>query len=290
LVKRLERAYIHCETGVPVSPKEDRKTTMMKRKEFMLGAVAGLAIAAAATAGGVIDMARRPCRAPSPASAAVCRPAGAAGLAFAPPQGAPLSFADIFAAGRSGGGADRRQDPVERPPARAGLPDSGHAWPPDPAGGRQEGEIGANAEGGATLPKGAGSGFFISRHGFIVTNNHVVADAQRSRSSWPTAATLDARLVGRDENTDLAVIKVDGDDFPFVSFEEQASPASATGSSRSAIRSVWAARPRPASSRPAAAIIRTVPRPMSTICRSTPPSTGATRAARPSTSTAASSA
>ena len=36
--------------------------------------------------------------------------------------------------------------------------------------------------------------------------------------------TLEAKLVGRDESTDLAVIKVEGSDFSFVSFEEQADP------------------------------------------------------------------
>ena len=70
---------------------------MMKRKEFMLGAIAGLTFAAAATAGGVIDW---PTANAGPVAGFTGRLSpdnGGAGLAFAPPQGAPLSFADIFA-------------------------------------------------------------------------------------------------------------------------------------------------------------------------------------------------
>ena len=70
---------------------------MMKRKEFMLGAIAGLTFAAAATAGGVIDW---PSANAGPVAGFTGRLSpdnGGAGLAFAPPQGAPLSFADIFA-------------------------------------------------------------------------------------------------------------------------------------------------------------------------------------------------
>ena len=69
---------------------------MLKRKEFILGAAVGLTFAAAATAGGVISW---PGAHAAPAAAQAGRlvpSAGAAGLAFAPPQGAPLSFADIF--------------------------------------------------------------------------------------------------------------------------------------------------------------------------------------------------
>jgi len=68
----------------------------MKRKEFMLGAVAGLAFAAAATAGGVIDWPAAHADPVAGASGRLVPSAGAAGLNFAPPQGAPLSFADIF--------------------------------------------------------------------------------------------------------------------------------------------------------------------------------------------------
>ena len=69
---------------------------MMKRKEFMLGAIAGLTFAAAATAGGVIDWPSANAGPVAGFSGRLSPNAGGAGLAFAPPQGAPRSFADIF--------------------------------------------------------------------------------------------------------------------------------------------------------------------------------------------------
>jgi serine protease Do len=70
----------------------------------------------------------------------------------------------------------------------------------------------------------SGSGFFISTDGYIVTNNHVVEGADKITVHTPDERTLTARLIGRDPATDLAVIKVDGGAFPYVSFEDQARP------------------------------------------------------------------
>ncbi|MDQ3124260.1 MAG: trypsin-like peptidase domain-containing protein, partial [Pseudomonadota bacterium] len=53
---------------------------------------------------------------------------------------------------------------------------------------------------------------------------HVVADATEITVKLADGRELEARLVGRDESTDLAVIKVEGTDFPFVNFEETAQP------------------------------------------------------------------
>ncbi|HAV50076.1 MAG TPA: serine protease, partial [Brevundimonas sp.] len=53
---------------------------------------------------------------------------------------------------------------------------------------------------------------------------HVVADATEIKVKMSDGRELPARLVGRDESTDLAVIKVDGGRFPYVSFEESAEP------------------------------------------------------------------
>jgi serine protease Do len=92
---------------------------------------------------------------------------------------------------------------------------------PNPNSG-EEGEEGEDGEG--TTAMGAGSGFFIAANGFIVTNNHVVADATEIMVKLADGRELEARLIGRDESTDLAVIKVEGTDFPFVSFEESAQP------------------------------------------------------------------
>ncbi len=193
---------------------------MMKRKEFMLGAIAGLTFAAAATAGGVIDWPSAQAGPVAGFTGRLSPDAGGSGLAFAPPQGAPLSFADIFAQvapavvqidvkTRVPGG---RQRFIE-------IPGLGAVPVPGPEG--EEGE-GAGDEGATAL--GAGSGFFIAANGYIVTNNHVVADATQITVKLADGRELEARLVGRDEDTDLAVIKVEGTGFPFVSFEEAAQP------------------------------------------------------------------
>ena len=72
--------------------------------------------------------------------------------------------------------------------------------------------------------RASGSGFFISRDGYIVTNNHVVENAATITVKTNDDREIKARLIGRDPATDLAVIKVDGGSYPFVSFEDKAKP------------------------------------------------------------------
>ncbi len=65
--------------------------------------------------------------------------------------------------------------------------------------------------------KSLGSGFIISKDGYILTNNHVVADADEIKVTLSDKKAYDAHLIGRDEKTDLAVLKIDADhDLPFV--------------------------------------------------------------------------
>ncbi|HTK36699.1 MAG TPA: Do family serine endopeptidase [Caulobacteraceae bacterium] len=79
---------------------------------------------------------------------------------------------------------------------------------------------------GQELPRmqATGSGFFISADGYIVTNNHVVEGADVITVRTSDDRSLKAKLIGRDPATDLAVIKVQGAAFPFVSFEDRAKP------------------------------------------------------------------
>ena len=58
--------------------------------------------------------------------------------------------------------------------------------------------------------QGAGSGFVIDPSGIIVTNNHVVGHADRIIVSLSNGTELPAKVIGTDELTDIAVIKVDG--------------------------------------------------------------------------------
>ena len=60
------------------------------------------------------------------------------------------------------------------------------------------------------LVQGAGSGFVIDSSGVIVTNNHVVGHADKIVVSLSNGSELQARVIGTDELTDIAVIKVDG--------------------------------------------------------------------------------
>lgn len=81
-------------------------------------------------------------------------------------------------------------------------------------------------QGGAPTPRhymAAGSGFVISGDGYIVTNNHVVEDATKVTVVFDDGREVVADIVGTDERTDLAVLKIDGTDLPFVSFETEAS-------------------------------------------------------------------
>ena len=73
--------------------------------------------------------------------------------------------------------------------------------------------------GGQTTAQG--SGFFISGDGYIVTNNHVVDHATEVTVTMSDGKTLDAKVIGVDEKTDLALLKVKGDNYPFVSFSNK---------------------------------------------------------------------
>jgi serine protease Do len=204
-----------------------------KKTGYLLGAVAGAGVMAAAVAGAGMRL---------PAAHADQRPqlikASTAPI-FAPPPGAPMSFADIFdqvspavvsinVTSRVDTSALRRIPGFEnfpfnvqpQGPGDDDDDDSGAA-PPPKGGGRTE-------KGQPRLPtqQSSGSGFFISPDGYIVTNNHVVENAESIKVVLKDETELEATVVGRDEGTDLAVIKVKGGrtNFPFVNFENSAKP------------------------------------------------------------------
>ncbi|MBT8278068.1 MAG: trypsin-like peptidase domain-containing protein [Bacteroidia bacterium] len=66
---------------------------------------------------------------------------------------------------------------------------------------------------------GTGSGVIISPDGYIITNNHVIDGAQKISITTNDNVTLDAKLVGTDPKTDIALLKVDApEDLPFTAF------------------------------------------------------------------------
>lgn len=70
-------------------------------------------------------------------------------------------------------------------------------------------------------PMAQGSGFFISDDGYVVTNNHVVESGQAFSVKLDDGTEYDAKLIGRDPRTDLAVLKVDADrKFTYVAFAD----------------------------------------------------------------------
>ncbi|WP_308265950.1 Do family serine endopeptidase [Prevotella sp.] len=64
--------------------------------------------------------------------------------------------------------------------------------------------------------QGSGSGVIISNDGYIVTNNHVVADADELTVTLNDNKEYSARIIGTDKTTDLALIKIDGKNLPAI--------------------------------------------------------------------------
>jgi len=198
----------------------------VRKYQFFVGALAGVGVAVAAAAGVGVRM---------PTAAADTH--GRLMLAstspvFAPAPGAPQSFADIFEKVSPAVVSINVTShiPVSQQPNIPGL--KGFPFnivPPNGQGGDDGDDGDDNGSGGSPAPRGqkalsAGSGFFISPDGYIVTNNHVVENADDIKVVMKDGSTLKATVVGRDEGTDLAVIKVEGHNFAYVDFENNARP------------------------------------------------------------------
>jgi Do/DeqQ family serine protease len=65
---------------------------------------------------------------------------------------------------------------------------------------------------------GFGSGVIISTDGYIVTNNHVIDGADEIEITMNDDQVFTAKLIGSDESTDIALLKIEGKDFPIIPF------------------------------------------------------------------------
>ena len=185
------------------------------KSRYMIGALAGVLVAGTAMAAAGLNAADR--TGPQPAGAA----AASAAPNFGPPPGAPMSFADIFERVSPAVVSINVTTRVDLSRIQRQIPGLPFEFRPPRQGGEEDGE----GEG----PRGprrqsAGSGFFISADGYLVTNNHVIEDAESIKVVLKDETELDATVVGRDEGTDIAVLKVKGSGYTFVNFENSARP------------------------------------------------------------------
>jgi serine protease Do len=71
--------------------------------------------------------------------------------------------------------------------------------------------------------KSLGSGFIIDKDGYIVTNNHVIENADKIKVKLKDGKEYTAEIIGRDSSTDLALIKIPGNNFPVIAFGDSSS-------------------------------------------------------------------
>jgi serine protease Do len=144
-------------------------------------------------------------------------------------QGMPFSFADLVEQvspavvtimvereqqGRQMPGMDQIPAPFRDFFKQFGGPDQDQ----DPGQGQGQGQ-GRNRGPQTFRSQAMGSGFIIDATGYIVTNNHVIDGANKISAKLPNGREFTAKLVGADEATDVALLKVDGvNDLPVVAF------------------------------------------------------------------------
>lgn len=130
-----------------------------------------------------------------------------------PPNGAPMSFADMIERVSPAVVSIETKGKMKVPTGIPALPGFDFPGQDDDSQGGREQEV-----------RGAGSGFFISADGYVVTNNHVIQGADDITVKLTNDKELKAKVIGRDPATDLAVLKVEGHDFPFVRWELERKP------------------------------------------------------------------
>jgi serine protease Do len=186
-------------------------TALLKNKSTVVGAIVGLALGAGVAAAAMTGLSTHPGNGNYDGASLI----KAADLTpVKPPAGAPMSFADMIERVSPAVVSIETKGKMKVPTGIPNLP--GFNFPgqgDDDDGTGQEQEV-----------RGAGSGFFISADGYVVTNNHVIDGASDITVKLTNDKELKATIIGRDVATDLAVLKVEGKDFPFVRFELEHKP------------------------------------------------------------------
>jgi serine protease Do len=144
--------------------------------------------------------------------------------ALAPRPGAPLSFADLVAKLQPAvvNISTKQRIPVrsQTDPFEEFFRQFGQGQPQGSQGG---GGSGGSDNQGRTREAGSlGSGFIVSANGYIVTNNHLIQGLTGTGTVDTVTVTMydgkefPARIVGRDDTSDLALLKIEGRNLPFV--------------------------------------------------------------------------
>ena len=68
--------------------------------------------------------------------------------------------------------------------------------------------------------QGLGSGVIVNKDGYILTNNHVVDGADTIRVKLNDGREFTAKVIGRDPKTDVAVVKIDAKDLPYMTLAD----------------------------------------------------------------------
>jgi serine protease Do len=68
--------------------------------------------------------------------------------------------------------------------------------------------------------RGVGSGVIVTKDGYILTNNHVVDDANEVKVTLLDGRTYTAKVIGKDPKSDVAVVKIDAHDLPAITFSD----------------------------------------------------------------------
>jgi len=134
----------------------------------------------------------------------------------------PVGFADIVAKVKPAVISVRVK--IDRP-ASSSLSNDENPFPPGSPMERffRRFDMPNGGEGGHQVITGQGSGFFITADGYAVTNNHVVQKADNVQVTTDDGKIYSAKVIGTDPRSDLALIKVDDKDFPYVKLAD-ASP------------------------------------------------------------------